>query len=206
MEYKVIPFDPVNSRTDSSADAANQLQQLITSMVTDGWKYLRLEAISATMPGTSGCFGIGAQPPSSVDILEVLLMETGTDAEVGPILPNSPITFEELLALLFRVGAKRSRRLDFRPQFFELFLFAGQDFASLLSKYVEMLTVGKAAKAPCLMPELGQRTVRVAVEVEEHKVRFKGCACDHLYRSMINKEDRRNAVALDCCAGRHCLH
>ena len=66
MEYKVVPFDPVNIRTASSADAANQLQQLITSMANDGWNYLRLEAISATMPGTSGCFGIGAQPSSSV--------------------------------------------------------------------------------------------------------------------------------------------
>lgn len=66
MEYKVVPFDPVNSRTASSDDAARQLEQLITRMANDGWKYLRMEVISATMPGTSGCFGIGAQPPSSV--------------------------------------------------------------------------------------------------------------------------------------------
>lgn len=66
MEYRVVPFDPVNTRLASSVDAARQLQDLIDSMVADGWNYLRLEAISATMPGTSGCFGFGAEPPSSV--------------------------------------------------------------------------------------------------------------------------------------------
>ena len=66
MEYRVVPFDPVNQRSASSATVSADLQALIGKMVADGWDYVRLETISAVMPGTSGCFGIGAQSASNI--------------------------------------------------------------------------------------------------------------------------------------------
>jgi hypothetical protein len=66
MQYKVVPFDPVSKRTAGSAAAAAELEQLIAEHTAQGWDYVRLETISAIMPGTSGCFGLGAEPPSNI--------------------------------------------------------------------------------------------------------------------------------------------
>ncbi len=45
---------------------AAELESLIDSYAREGWEYVRLETISAVMPGTGGCFGFGAQPPSNI--------------------------------------------------------------------------------------------------------------------------------------------
>lgn len=66
MQYKVVPFDPVSRRLANSAVVAAELEQLIEQHAADGWHYVGLESISAIMPGTSGCFGMGAEPPSNI--------------------------------------------------------------------------------------------------------------------------------------------
>jgi len=66
MEYRVIPFVADVSVTEGTGAAAQQLQDLINKMSQDGWSFLRLENIETIVrdPGKSGCFGIGAMPPS----------------------------------------------------------------------------------------------------------------------------------------------
>jgi hypothetical protein len=66
MQYTVVPFDPVSKRAANSGVVADDLQNLIAQYASQGWEYVRLETISAIMPGTSGCFGIGAEPPSNI--------------------------------------------------------------------------------------------------------------------------------------------
>jgi hypothetical protein len=66
MQYMVVPFDPVSKRAANSTVVASELEGIISQYATQGWEYVRLETISATMPGTSGCFGIGAEPPSNI--------------------------------------------------------------------------------------------------------------------------------------------
>ena len=66
MQYIVIPFDPVTKRAANSSAVADELQSLNAQYVSQGWEYVRLETISAIMPGTAGCFGMGAEPPSNV--------------------------------------------------------------------------------------------------------------------------------------------
>jgi hypothetical protein len=66
VEYQVVAFDPVSNRAAGSTQVAAELESLIDSYAREGWEYVRLETISAVMPGTGGCFGFGAQPPSNI--------------------------------------------------------------------------------------------------------------------------------------------
>ena len=66
MQYIVVPFDPVSKRAANSDAVASDLQRLIAHHAAQGWEYVRLETISAIMPGTAGCFGFGAESPSNV--------------------------------------------------------------------------------------------------------------------------------------------
>lgn len=62
MEYKVIPFTAMITRDDSSQSVAAQMQRTIDSNVSEGWEYLRMDSVQTSVAGTSGCFGLGAQP------------------------------------------------------------------------------------------------------------------------------------------------
>lgn len=62
MEYKVIPFTAMITRDDSSQSVAAQMQKTIDSNVSEGWEYLRMDSVQTSVEGTSGCFGLGAQP------------------------------------------------------------------------------------------------------------------------------------------------
>lgn len=72
MKYKVIPFKADLMAGEGNTKAAAQLEQLVNQQVADGWKYVRLESIQtvvttpgkASIPGTNGCVGIGATPPT----------------------------------------------------------------------------------------------------------------------------------------------
>lgn len=62
MNYKVIPFQAALANTGGAKDVASQLETLIAQQVAGGWDYVRLETVETNVAGTSGCFGIGAQP------------------------------------------------------------------------------------------------------------------------------------------------
>jgi hypothetical protein len=63
MQYKAIGFDPSASRGDPASSAASDLQALMTIQANDGWEFVGVQNHSTTVPGSSGCFGIGATSP-----------------------------------------------------------------------------------------------------------------------------------------------
>lgn len=66
MNYKVVPFVAQVQKGQNANEAAGQLQELINSLASQGWKYLRLENVEINVydPGSKGCFGFGTVPPS----------------------------------------------------------------------------------------------------------------------------------------------
>jgi len=61
MAYKVVPF----SHTDN---ASGELQRIIDSEAGSGYKYVNHEYSDKLRPGTAGCFGIGAEPSTTVHV------------------------------------------------------------------------------------------------------------------------------------------
>jgi hypothetical protein len=68
MEYKAVGFDPAMSRANSVAGAAADLERLVSSHATEGWEFLGLQNHSTVVPGTGGCFGLGATSPYDVTV------------------------------------------------------------------------------------------------------------------------------------------
>ena len=62
MEFKVVPFTAQITRNDTSATVAIQMQLIIDKNKDEGWTYLRMDSVQTSVAGTSGCFGIGAEP------------------------------------------------------------------------------------------------------------------------------------------------
>lgn len=62
MSYIVVPFVASIANNGTTADAAQQLQQLIQHYDSQGYRYVRLEKVTTTVAGNGGCFGIGATP------------------------------------------------------------------------------------------------------------------------------------------------
>ena len=63
MQFLAVPFDPPASRDGTASSAASQLQTLIDTHAGSGWDYIGLDNHSTIVPGSMGCFGIGATPP-----------------------------------------------------------------------------------------------------------------------------------------------
>jgi hypothetical protein len=63
MQYKAVGFDPPVSRDGTAGVAASALEALIASNTAGGWEFVGVQNHSTMVPGTSGCFGIGAMPP-----------------------------------------------------------------------------------------------------------------------------------------------
>jgi len=61
MAYKVVPFN----RTDN---VSSELQTIIDSEAVGGYKYINHQYSDKLRPGTAGCFGIGAEPSTTVHI------------------------------------------------------------------------------------------------------------------------------------------
>ncbi len=55
MQYKVIPFP-------QSKNINNQLQDIIDKEAVDDWKYVNHNYSDYLLPGSAGCFGLGAKP------------------------------------------------------------------------------------------------------------------------------------------------
>jgi hypothetical protein len=56
MTYKVVNFNPKGS------DAAAQLESIISINTASQWTYVETTMISTYIPGSDGCFGVGAKP------------------------------------------------------------------------------------------------------------------------------------------------
>lgn len=65
MSYKVVPFTALIKREDTTAAVAQQMQSIIDTTTSNGWDYMGMDTVQTTIAGTSGCFGVGAQPPIS---------------------------------------------------------------------------------------------------------------------------------------------
>jgi hypothetical protein len=63
MEYKAIPFEPPVSRQDSTTSVAAALASTIQAHAVEGWEFVELANHSTVVPGSEGCFGIGATSP-----------------------------------------------------------------------------------------------------------------------------------------------
>ena len=61
MAYKVVPF----SQTDN---VSGELQRIIDSEAVGGYKYISHEYSDKLRPGKAGCFGIGAEPNTTVHV------------------------------------------------------------------------------------------------------------------------------------------
>ena len=60
--YKVIPFLAAVDNKQGAEAASSQLEELINKFSGEGWEYLRMETVETFVAGSSGCFGLGAQP------------------------------------------------------------------------------------------------------------------------------------------------
>lgn len=71
MEFKIVPFSAKITQNDSSSAVASQMQSIINANLAEGWEYMRMDSVQTNVTGTSGCFGIGAQPgyTTSVNVL-----------------------------------------------------------------------------------------------------------------------------------------
>ena len=71
MKYKVIPFTAsVSSHQIASAGSsaiASQIETLINAETSDGvWEYVGVNQLQTIKAGSSGCFGFGATPETTV--------------------------------------------------------------------------------------------------------------------------------------------
>jgi hypothetical protein len=63
MQYKAVGFDPPASRDGTAGAAASALENVIASHEASGWEFMGLQNHSTVVPGSAGCFGIGATSP-----------------------------------------------------------------------------------------------------------------------------------------------
>lgn len=61
MAYKVVPFNP-------SKNVSADLQRIINTETSGGYRYVNHQYSDKLEPGSAGCFGIGAQPASTIHI------------------------------------------------------------------------------------------------------------------------------------------
>lgn len=66
MRFHVVPFMPNVDRNEGAAGAAKKLEELANHYAGEGWVFAGLENVEmvVTTPGSAGCLGFGAVPPS----------------------------------------------------------------------------------------------------------------------------------------------
>jgi hypothetical protein len=72
--YKVVPFQAHISNTGSGQDLATGLQQIINQEASDGWSFVQIQELTTSIAGSSGCFGLGATPGTTVS-MSVLIFQ-----------------------------------------------------------------------------------------------------------------------------------
>ena len=63
MQYRCVPFEPAIDSRSPVSGVASSLDSLITSEASQGWEFVGLENHSTVVPGSRGCFGLGATDP-----------------------------------------------------------------------------------------------------------------------------------------------
>ena len=66
MTYKVVPFNAAVSNTQDGSHVVSQIEGIIASHASDGWEYVGVHQLQTFKAGSSGCFGLGAQPPTTI--------------------------------------------------------------------------------------------------------------------------------------------
>jgi hypothetical protein len=66
MQYKVVPFTAAVSSTEDASNVAFQVQSIIDSYASTGWEFVGVYQLQTFKAGSSGCFGFGATPPTSI--------------------------------------------------------------------------------------------------------------------------------------------
>lgn len=63
MQYTTVPFDPPVKREGPTSSAASALDTMISTYAANGWEFVGVQNHSTIVPGSAGCFGIGATSP-----------------------------------------------------------------------------------------------------------------------------------------------
>ena len=66
MTYKVVPFSAAVSSTQDASHLASQVEGIISSYTSSGWEYVGVHQLQTFKAGSSGCFGLGATPPTTI--------------------------------------------------------------------------------------------------------------------------------------------
>lgn len=66
MTYKVVPFNAALGNLEDASHLAAQIEGIISSHAADGWEYVGVHQLQTFKAGSSGCFGLGATPPTTV--------------------------------------------------------------------------------------------------------------------------------------------
>lgn len=66
MQYKVVPFSAAVSSTQDASHVASQIESIISSHTSSGWEYVGVHQLQTFKAGSSGCFGLGATPPTTI--------------------------------------------------------------------------------------------------------------------------------------------
>ena len=66
MQYKVVPFAAAISNTGDASTLASQVENLISSHASNGWEFDGVYQLETYKAGSSGCFGIGATPATTI--------------------------------------------------------------------------------------------------------------------------------------------
>ena len=66
MKYKVVPFSASVSSTQNASHIASQVESIIASHASSGWEYVGVHQLQTFKAGSSGCFGLGATPPTTI--------------------------------------------------------------------------------------------------------------------------------------------
>lgn len=74
--YKVVPYQAHISHTGSGQDVASGIQQIINQETGSGWTFVQIQELTTFVAGSSGCFGLGATPGTTI-YLTVLIFKQG---------------------------------------------------------------------------------------------------------------------------------
>lgn len=64
-QYKVVPFSAAVASAQSGSALAAEVERIILSQTASGWEYVGVHQLQTVVAGSSGCFGLGATPPTT---------------------------------------------------------------------------------------------------------------------------------------------
>ncbi len=73
--YKIVPFQAHISNAGSGQDLATGLQHIINQEASGGWTFVQIQELTTSIAGSSGCFGFGATPGTTVYLSVVIFQK-----------------------------------------------------------------------------------------------------------------------------------